>query len=54
MKRFIAIMSLCLCLLMLNFSSVYAGAVRIADVGVYNFVQTMRSIVYESTFPPRK
>ena len=47
MKRFAAIISLCLCLLILNFSSVDAGAVRIADVGVYNFVQTMRSIVYD-------
>ena len=47
MKRLTAIMSMCLCLLMLNFSSADAGAVRIADVGVYNFVQTMRSIVYD-------
>lgn len=47
MKRFAAIISLCLCLLILNLSSADAGAVRIADVGVYNFVQTMRSIVYD-------
>ena len=47
MKRIVFVVSVCLCWLMVNFSSVDASAVRIADVGVYNFVQEIRSVVHD-------